>query len=83
MESIEKCGICNRRTTTFHIADCPIKGLKRKCPCRNCIVRPMCMDDCGEYMALRAEIFKIFLDKVTKLQAMGLKYKMIIKTKEK
>ena len=55
----KNCRGCNRRKST-----CPIPGYKKVCPCRDCIVKTMCVISCDTFEILRAETFKDFLETI-------------------
>jgi hypothetical protein len=38
----------------------------KECPCLKCLVKPMCVTDCDAFSALRAKVFKMYIDALQK-----------------
>jgi len=53
---------------------CPIPGYKKDCPCRDCLIKPMCIVDCERFKILRSQNFKDFLDVIVKFEKGMIKY---------
>jgi len=61
---MKNCRGCNRR----YKSTCPISGYIRECPCKECLVKLMCIIDCERFKLLKAQTFKDFLRTIVKYE---------------
>jgi len=61
---MKECEGCYRQS--YKKLFCPVSPLMKECPCSKCLVKPMCVTDCDQFTALRAKVFKMYVDALQK-----------------
>lgn len=55
------CEGCYRKSL-HKVIICPVSPYMKECPCFKCLVKPMCVTDCDSFTALRAKVFKMYIE---------------------